>query len=182
MFHKIKNDLYRYHRNTSFGVFVKVFFSVPGFRFTVLKRLCEGTSVLNPIGMLARVWYKLVSARFGFQIPHKVDIGPGFFLGHYGGIVINMRASLGKNCNVSQGVTIGAVSRGEKKGCPTIGDRVWIGANAVVVGNIKIGDDVLIAPLSFVNFDVPAHTLVLGNPAKAVNQSGSEGYINNILS
>ncbi len=66
-------------------------------------------------------------------------------------------------------------------GCPVIGDRVWIGANAVVVGRITIGDDVLIAPLSFVNFDVPDKAVVAGNPAKIINYNGSEGYVNYII-
>ncbi|MGL2966877.1 serine O-acetyltransferase [Flavobacterium sp. XGLA_31] len=94
--------------------------------------------------------------------------------------MINQNVILGENCNVSQGVTLGNVSRGKLKGTPTIGDRVWIGANAVVVGNIKIGDDVLIAPLSYVNFDVPDKAVVAGNPAVIVNYNTSAGYLKNL--
>jgi serine O-acetyltransferase len=102
-------------------------------------------------------------------------------MGHYGNIVINQGAILGKNCCVAQGVTIGYVSRGRRKGYPTIGDRVWIGANAVVVGNIAVGNDVLIAPLAYVNFDVPDNAVVLGNPGEIVNYNGSQGYVKNII-
>jgi serine O-acetyltransferase len=49
------------------------------------------------------------------------------------------------------------------------------------VGNIKIGNDVLIAPLSYVNFDVPDHAVVAGNPAQIVNYNGSSEYINSIF-
>jgi serine O-acetyltransferase len=63
---------------------------------------------------------------------------------------------------------------------PTIGDEVWIGANAVIVGGIKIGNNVLVAPNSYINFDVPNHSVVLGNPASIIpNDHATEGYINN---
>ena len=55
--------------------------------------------------------------------------------------------------------------RGHKTGCPLIKDNVFIGANAVICGKITIGNDVLIAPNSYVDFDVPDHSIVYGNPA-----------------
>ena len=96
-------------------------------------------------------------------------------------MVISPYATLGSNVNIAQGVTIGAESRGPRKGAPTLEDRVWVGANAIVVGRITIGSDALIAPGAFVNFDVPSRSIVLGNPGKIVSQSGSEGYVNNVL-
>ena len=52
----------------------------------------------------------------------------------------------------------------KKNGCPVISDEVWIGANSVIVGKIKIGKNVLIAPNAYVNFDVPENSIVIGNP------------------
>ncbi|MGY5851070.1 hypothetical protein [Salegentibacter sp. F14] len=101
-------------------------------------------------------------------------------LNHYGNIIVNQGVEIGDNCNVTHGVTIGNVSRGRLKGCPKIGDRVWIGANAVVVGNINIGDDVLIAPLSYVNWDIPNNAVVSGNPCKILNYNGSGVYVKNL--
>lgn len=64
-------------------------------------------------------------------------------------------------------------------GSPTLGNCVWIGVNATIVGNIRIGDDVLIAPNSYVNLDVPSHSVVLGNPCKIIHRdNATEGYIN----
>ncbi len=83
--------------------------------------------------------------------------------------------------NIAQGVTIGAASRGARKGAPTLEDRVWVGANAIVVGKITVGHDALIAPGAYVNFDVPAMAVVLGNPGKVVAETGSVGYVNNML-
>lgn len=61
-------------------------------------------------------------------------------------------------------MTIGQENRGKRKGTPVIGNEVWIGINATIVGAVKIGDDVLIAPNSYVNCDVPSHSVVYGNP------------------
>ena len=89
---------------------------------------------------------------------------------------------IGRNCNIHKGVIIGQTNRDTKKGAPTIGDNVWIGVNAAIVGKITIGDDVLIAPNSFVNIDVPSHSVVFGNPCIIKHkQNATEGYINHIL-
>lgn len=77
---------------------------------------------------------------------------------------------------------VGQANRGIRKGCPIIGDRVWIGINAVVVGNVTIGDDVMIAPNSFVNVDVPSHSVVFGNPCVIKHRNwATEGYVNNVI-
>ncbi|MEO5991437.1 MAG: serine acetyltransferase, partial [Ferruginibacter sp.] len=61
-------------------------------------------------------------------------------------------------------------------------DYVWIGTGAVVVGKIKIGNNVLIAPLTYVNFDVPNNSIVIGNPARIISkEDATAGYINNVL-
>lgn len=99
------------------------------------------------------------------NIPAEVNAGPGLYLGHLGRVILHPDVTLGTNVNLSTGVTIGQCNRGSKKGVPTIGSHVWIGTNAVIVGKITIGDDVLIAPGAYVNMDVPSHSIVIGNPA-----------------
>ena len=137
-------------------------------------------SAKNPISKLfCRVILLNLSRKTNIQIPYYTKIGEGFYIGHSGRVIINPAAVIGKNVNIETGVTIGQENRGKRKGCPTIKDNVWIGANAVVVGNITIGTDVLIAPLSYVNFDVPDHSIVIGNPAKIISrENATEGYIN----
>lgn len=177
----IKCDFQRF-RSIRFGVqdFLKLFFVQPCFRYMVIYRLASGYSKRNPLGIIARVWFNLLKGRYGLQIYLKANIGRGFKLNHYGNVIINQGVSIGENCNVAQGVTIGNVSRGKLKGCPTIGNRVWIGANSVVVGNITIGDDALIAPLTYVNCDIPAKAVVSGNPVKIHNYNGSGVYVKNL--
>ena len=123
-----------------------------------------------------------LSNRTQIQIPARTSIGEGFYIGHFGRIIIHPEAKLGKNINVATGVTIGTENRGKRKGTPIISDNCWIGANAVIVGNVKIGSDVLIAPLTYVNFDVPDHSIVIGNPGKIIpKENAVEDYVCNCV-
>lgn len=118
---------------------------------------------------------------FGYncEIPSSVKIGPGLYIGHPFCITLNPKTVIGSNCNIHKGVTIGQENRGKRKGTPTIGNCVWIGVNSTIVGNIKIGDDVLIAPNSYVNCNVPSHSVVFGNPCIIKQKTNAtEGYIN----
>ena len=73
----------------------------------------------------------------------------------------------------------GQENRGKRKGAPTLGDDIWIGINASIVGGVKVGNDVMIAPGAFVNRDVPSHSVVIGNPCIIKHKDhATEGYIN----
>ena len=135
---------------------------------------------------LIKLWYRvafsIIKSKRGIEIFYMTNIGKGLYLGHAYNITINSKAVIGSNCNIHKGVTIGRENRGKRKGTPTIGDRVWIGINATVVGDITVGDDVLIAPNSFVNCDVPSHSIVLGNPCMIKHRdNATEGYIDNCV-
>lgn len=132
---------------------------------------------------ILKMYYKIrlrsLSEKTQIQIPVDTPIGEGFYIGHCGRIIINPASTLGKNINIATGVTIGQENRGKRKGCPTIKDNCWIGTNAVIVGNIVVGTDVLIAPLTYVNFDVPDHSIVIGNPGKIIpREDATKDYIN----
>ena len=117
---------------------------------------------------------------YGLEIYPSTNIGPGLYLGHAFNITVNPKTIIGSNCNLHKGVTIGQSNRGAKKGVPVIGNDVWIGCNAAIVGKIQIGDDVLIAPNSFVNCDIPSHSVVFGNPCVIKQkQNATDGYIIN---
>lgn len=64
-------------------------------------------------------------------------------------------------------------AQGKRKGAPVLGDNVVVGDNAIVIGGINIGHDVLIAPGAFVNFDVPSNSIVIGNPGKIIERESS---------
>ena len=137
-------------------------------------------------GGLLSYWYRLrfkfLKQKHGIEIYYRTKIGKGLYLGHPWGITINADVVIADNCNIHKGVTIGQENRGKRKGTPVIGNKVYIGINAIVCGKITIGDDVMIAPGAFVNCDVPSHSIVIGNPCVIKHkENATEGYINNCV-
>lgn len=120
----------------------------------------------------------MCSFKFGIQIPTQTKIAPGFRIVHFGTIVVNPETIIGKNFNISQGALIGNTS-GKRQGTPIIGDNVCMNANSIIIGNVKIGNNVLIAPGAFINFDVPDNSIVIGNPGKIISrdESPTDKYI-----
>lgn len=172
-----RKDLFRYYGKDGENIKERLL------RPIELKYICIYRKAQTTQNILLKNYYKLllrrISQKTQIQIPYTTKIGKGLYIGHTGRIIINPSAVLGKNINIATGVTIGQENRGKRKGCPTIGNNVWIGTNSVIVGDIKIGNDVLVAPLTFINFDVPDHSIVIGNPAKIIfKENATEGYIN----
>ena len=130
---------------------------------------------------LNRLMKRLLRQRFGLELD-SFRIGKGLYLGHPYNIAVSEFAVVGDNCNLNKGVTLGAENRGKRAGAPELGNRVWVGTNAVIVGKITIGDNVLIAPNAYVNMDVPADSIVIGNPAQIITDrpDATEGYINHV--
>jgi len=127
--------------------------------------------------VLGLLFQKFIEVVAGISIPYSAQIGKEFYIGHFGGIIINSKAIIGNNCNISQGVTIGISGKGENRGVPTIGDNVYIGVNSVVAGPIHIGDNSVIAANSLVTKDVLPNTTVMGVPAIKVSDKNSANYI-----
>jgi serine O-acetyltransferase len=151
----------------------------PNLHFVYLLRITQKHPKDSFIGLFWRLILRHYQIKYGFQIYPETQIGAGFYLGHWGTLVINPKVKIGKNCNIAQGVTIAQANRGKNEGVPEIGDEVWIGPNAVIVGNIKIGNNVLIAPNSYVNCDIPSNAVVVGNPATfTLKDHATSGYIN----
>jgi serine O-acetyltransferase len=123
------------------------------------------------------LWQKGIEISTGISIPASAIIGHSFYIGHFGGIIINAKAIIGHNCNISQGVTIGVSGLGEKRGVPIIGNNVYIGVNSVVAGKIEIADDVLIGACSLVTSSAEKAAVLVGVPAVKVSNDGSRAYL-----
>lgn len=177
VFRLIKKDLYRIPK----GNFVKSYFVHPGFKYICVFRLIQAFNsyrLFTPMVLLLKFKLFLMQRKYGIQIPVSCKIGEGFFIGHWGTIVINSGVNIGKNVNISQGVTIGQLNRGKRMGCPIVGNEVYIGPGAKVLGNITIGNNVAIGANAVVLEDVPDNACVAGVPAKIVSMNGAEGYVN----
>ncbi|MFF7681447.1 serine O-acetyltransferase [Microbacterium sp. NPDC007973] len=116
----------------------------------------------------ARFRMQAVGVRTGITLPPGVA-GPGVSIAHYGTLVVNTRAKIGAGTRLHPGVTIGIANGG----VPQIGERVYIGPNAVLYGGITVGDEAVIGANSVVNRDVPAGVTVAGSPAKVIAKRGS---------
>jgi serine O-acetyltransferase len=115
---------------------------------------------------------RIFTALTGIEIDPHAHLGPGLMLPHAGTIVIGP-VRVGRDCTISQGVTLGQGLVGTGDDTPVLGDRVWVGPGAVVAGPIKVGADAAVSANSVVLRDVPPRGVVLGVPARVVSYKGS---------
>lgn len=176
----IRYDFYRNSGGRS-GLlsFIMAYMFVPSVRYLFWLRIAQYYKKKTIIFKMIRLLLKHFSYKFGYQIHPFAEIGKGLHLRYIGMILVNPGVKLGNNVNIQAGAIIGQVNRGKNMGCPVIGNNVWIGAYAVIVGNVTIGNNVLIAPNSFVTESIPDNAVVSGNPAKIINFKGTKGYIEN---
>jgi serine O-acetyltransferase len=178
----VRSDLYRHTGSCGRAAFTQCMANSPGFRYSFWIRLVawlgaerSPAHLLLPIAGLIK---RHLSYKYGISIPAATQIGPGFYIGHFGDIVVNEESIIGRNCNISQGVTLGQANRGRHQGAPTIGDNVYIGPGAKVVGKVHVGSNVAIGANAVVTSDVPDCAVVGGVPAKVLSYDGSSGYVN----
>lgn len=129
-------------------------------------------------GSLLRYYYRLkyhrLAVRLGFSIPCNA-FGPGLAIVHYGTIVVSGKCKIGNNCRIHAGVNIGA--NGGEAEAATIGNNVYIGPGAKIIGNITIGDNAVIGANAVVSKDVPAGVTVGGVPAKIISENDSAKHL-----
>jgi len=146
-------------------------------RFQILLRKTEYhiNCSKTPIGKIIALMYKARflkrSARLGFGIPLNV-FGPGLSIAHYGALIVNSKAKIGRNCRIHAMVVIGATDGNPK--APVIGDNVYIGAGAKIIGDISIADNVAIGANAVVvkSIEEPGTTWA-GVPARKISDKGS---------
>jgi len=102
------------------------------------------------------------------------DLGGGCVVAHGVGLVVGGETVMGEDCTLLHGVTLGEV-RFDETACPRLGDRVTVGAGALVLGGVTIGDDALIGAGAVVLHDVPAGARVAGVPARVVGWAAGYG-------
>lgn len=130
--------------------------------------------VLKPIAtVVTKLHLRLLRVLMQTWISPQAEIGGGLFINHFGGIWINPDVKMGAFCNLHQGVTIGVGGRGASYGVPVLGSRVNLMPHAVVVGKLRIGDDVLVGANSLVISDVPDGCFAVGTPARVFRTHGS---------
>lgn len=170
----IKSDLYRYCGQYNRWLLLKnLINSNRAFRYSFWLRLLNAA---NPVvRLIARLSHRHLSVKYQIQIPKEVKIGPGLYLGHATSIIINASAVIGKNCNLSQFVTIGS-NHGK---AAVIGDNCYIGPNVCLVEHVVIGNHAVVGAGSVVVKNVPEATTAVGNPARILEGKPPQNYIQN---
>ena len=143
----------------------------------IANAVCEGWGKWHKIRTL---YYNKMHARLRAMTGIELNpncAGPGLHISH-GKVVISSKAHLGRNCKVYSDVTIGGQGRYDRNGAPIIGDRVYIGTGARILGNIRIADDVVIGANAVVTKDIlEPNTTWGGIPARKISDQGSAPYL-----
>lgn len=169
MFTNLSADIKRYGKFTPYLVFEQGIWALIIFRF---GRWVDGfkVPVLRLIPkFIAFFLFKLIETTTGISIPASARIGKGFYIGHFGSIILHSDVRMGENCSIGTGVVIGTKGLGNS-GVPVIGNNVYIGVGAKVLGNIKIGNNVRIGANAVVLSDLPDGSTAVGIPAKIVKK------------
>ncbi len=129
-----------------------------------MMRFCQ----THHMKVLAAIIYRLNACITHATIGRGAEMAPGFVILHSVGIVINTRVRSGRNLVLYHGVTLGE----EHGKSPILGDNVYIGAGAKIIGGVRIGSDVRIGANAVVTKDVPDGATVVGIPARVVRMYG----------
>ena len=178
-------DLFRYCAKKDFGSFLLCCARIPGFRYTFFMRSAKYLKskgvLFLPIYILSRFMLNHYQFRYGISIPYNTEIGPGFYIGHFGGIIVNSEAKIGRNCNINHEVTIGAAYGGKHAGVPVILDNVYLGPGSKIIGGITLGNHAAVGANCVVTRSVSDYGVVVGIPGEVVSAKGSGEYVVNTV-
>lgn len=172
MFRQIRQDIQViFERDPAARSIFEVVLCYPGFHALLSHRLAHWLYNKKMV-LLPRLISQISRFFTGIEIHPGAKIGQGFFIDHGMGVVIGETAEVGDNVTLYQGVTLGGTGKEKGKRHPTIGDNVFIGSGAKILGSIKIGDNVRIGAGSVVTKPVPADSTVVGVPGTIVRHMG----------
>lgn len=150
----------------SFKSFLYLLILSPGFQFVTAYRVVKLLGRIPFFGSpLSRIAWTVKCNLFRSEISLEAVIGGGLYIPHPYSVVVG-KSRIGNRVTILQNVTIGTSSRSEIS-APIIGDHVFIGAGAAVLGKVKIGDGATIGANSVVLSDVPQNAIAVGAPARA---------------
>ncbi|MDR3572100.1 MAG: DapH/DapD/GlmU-related protein [Candidatus Pacebacteria bacterium] len=136
--------------------------------------------------IIARLLHRFAQAKAGIDLSSGLLAGHGLLLVHGWGIVVNKNALIGSNVTLFNGVVIGRkdtiLPTGRETEYPVIGNDVWIGPHAIIIGAVRIGDGAIIGAGSIVTKDVPSRCVVVGNPARVIKSDALPDVMNRVPS
>lgn len=175
MFDNIKADIGRCNRRREI-LLNPAIWAVLAYRFHRWSYRSELPKLIQmPARVISTALDLVVRAGLHVELPAQADIGPGLYIPHTGAIVVGTFVKIGRNCTIAHGVTIGHGRGGKtwESGLPSIGNRVYVGPGAIIIGQVEIGDDALIGAGAVVVRSVPPAGVVAGNPGRVISRNGS---------
>ncbi len=172
MFNHFKEDIQRYRGLESHAfylIFEQGLWAIAVYRLGRWARSFQIPLLSWVLRLLAFLLFKMTEVMTGISLPASAQIGKGFYVGHFGGIILHSDVKMGEHCSIGPGVVIGTRGNGSK-GAPEIGNDVYIGVGAKILGAVKIGDRAKIGANAVVLNDVPAGATAVGIPAKTLNE------------
>ena len=146
----------------------------PGFRAVAVQRFgvwrmkIKPKLLRSPFSILYRALYRKIRNNYGIDLPYTVKLGRRVIIEHQSCIIIHGYSTIGDDCIIRQGVTIGNRYIENPFETPKLGARVNIGAGAKILGNVSIGDDVNIGANAVVLVDIPTNQTAVGIPARII--------------
>ena len=168
--HYIRRDL-QYVNGHPFRSFFSRYFGEAGMRFSFWLRMTRYFYLKGkpffPLFLLSRFLMKHFGYKYSFDISFRAQIGPGLTIAHYGYIIVTSNTKLGENCTLRPGVVFGKKLT-ENTGGAVVGDNVNFGVGSVVIGDVQIGDRVIVGANSVITKDIPSDCVVAGAPARVL--------------
>lgn len=142
------------------------FRAIAWYRFGVWRMTVRSPLLRAPLSMLYRWGFRHARNVYGIEVPYTASIGRGVVIEHQGGIVIHGATVIGDGCIIRQNCTLGIRSLDDLDAAPILGRNVNVGAGAVILGRVRVGDGAAIGANAVVLSDVPAGGLAVGVPAR----------------
>lgn len=163
--HGLRDDIWKFQRSMRYAEYY--------------ANRAKKSPLYKPAAVISRQRFARLSVKLGFSIPYT-NIGKGFSIAHYGLLVINGNTVIGENCRIQEGICIGTTNGSDK--APRIGNNVFIGSGAKIIGDIEIADDVAIgAGAVVVKSITEPGTTWAGVPARKVSNTNSHSNLSPLL-
>ncbi|MBI1391310.1 MAG: transferase [Alphaproteobacteria bacterium] len=149
------------------NLFAQGFWAIFNHRFGNWRMGLRSKLIRAPMTFVYLFWRKLVQILAGIDVPYTTKLGRRVKFEHFGGMILVAR-EIGDDVIIRQNTTFGVRDVNDLKGRPIIGNRVDVGAGAVIIGGVSIGDGARIGANAVVINDVPAGALAVGVPARVI--------------
>ncbi len=147
----------------------------PGFRavavhrFGVWRKTIKSKFLQIPFNIIYGFLYRKIRNSYGIELFYTTNLGRRVVIQHQGGIVIHAQASIGDDCTIRQGVTLGMRYPEQPMDAPKLCRNVDVGSGAAILGDVTIGDNARIGANAVVLQDVPSGATAVGIPAKIIS-------------